>query len=76
MKADSGIFLGGLALLIYLSGGIATFGGLSMIFFMKGSDFFGWGDGRSLGYLFVSVGLILSIFGVLVMRILRNRSLA
>jgi hypothetical protein len=47
-----------------------------MIFFMKGSDFFGWGDGRSLGYLFVSVGLILSILGVLVMRILRNRSLA
>lgn len=76
MKADSGIFLGGLALLIYLTGGIATFCGLAMIFFMKGLDFFAWGDGRSLGYLFVSVGLILSIFGVLIMRILRNRCLA
>lgn len=76
MKADSGIYLGGLALLIYLIGGIATFGGLAMIFFLKGTDLFGWGDARSLGYLFVSVGLILSIFGVLVMRILRNRSLA
>lgn len=76
MKADCGIYLGGLALLIYLTGGIATFGGLALIFFMKGSDLFGWGDGRSLGYLFVSVGLILSILGVLVMRILRNRSLA
>jgi hypothetical protein len=76
MKAESGIYLGGLAILIYLTGGVGTFGGLALIFFMKGTDLFGWGDGASLGYLFVSVGLILSILGVLVMRLLRNRRLA
>ncbi len=76
MKTDSGLYLAGLALFIYLSGGIATFGGLALILFMKGSDLFGWGDGRSLGYLFLCVGLCFSILGVLIMRMLRNRSLA
>lgn len=57
----------------YILGGILTFGGVAMILFMKGEDFLGWGEGHSLGYLFVFAGLILSILGVLIMRILRNR---
>jgi hypothetical protein len=40
---------------------------------MTGQDLLGWGDGRSIGYLFLCVGLSLSIIGVLFMRIFRNR---
>jgi len=68
--------LGASALLIYLVGGLATFGGVGLIVFMKSKDLFGWGDGRSIGYLFLCVGLALSVLGVLLMRILRNRRLA
>ncbi len=57
----------------YIVGGILTFGGVALIVFMKGKDFWGWGEGHTLGYLFVCVGLLLSILGVLIMRILRNR---
>ena len=57
----------------YIVGGILTFGGVALIVFMKGKDLWGWGEGHSLGYLFVCVGLLLSILGVLIMRILRNR---
>lgn len=61
------------ALAIYIVGGIGTFGGLALIFFMKGKDFFHWGEGRSVGYLFLWVGLCLSVLGVLLMRVHRNR---
>jgi hypothetical protein len=57
----------------YIVGGILTFGGVALIVFMKGKDLWGWGEGHTLGYLFVCVGLLLSILGVLIMRILRNR---
>ncbi len=62
------------ALGIYIVGGVATFGGLALVFFMKGRDLLGLGDGRSIGLLFLCVGLALSILGVLLMRIFRNRS--
>ncbi|SDZ75030.1 hypothetical protein SAMN05660420_00114 [Desulfuromusa kysingii] len=57
----------------YICGGLLTFGGAGLIIFMKGKDLWGWGEGHALGYLFVCVGLVLSILGVLIMRILRNR---
>ncbi|MFK5926419.1 MAG: hypothetical protein QM483_07310 [Desulfuromusa sp.] len=57
----------------YIIGGILTFGGVALILFMRGKDLWGWGEGHAMGYLFVCVGLILSILGVLIMRILRNR---
>lgn len=57
----------------YILGGILTFGGAGLIMFMKGKDIWGWGEGHTFGYLFVSIGLLLSILGVLIMRILRNR---
>lgn len=60
------------ALGIYIVGGIGTFGGLSLIFFMNGRDFFHWGEGRSVGYLFLCIGLALSVLGVLLMRFSRN----
>jgi hypothetical protein len=62
------------ALGIYLVGGASTFLGIALVAFMKGRDLMGLGDGRSIGWLFLCVGVCLSIFGVLLMRIVRNRS--
>ena len=62
-----------LALAIFILGGIFTFTGLGLIAFMKGRDLFGLGEGRSFGMLLFCVGLISSILGVFVMRLLRNR---
>lgn len=70
---DKEIILTIFAIGIYILGGVATFGGVAMIMLMKGKDLWGWGDGHTIGYLLVCVGLISSILGVLVMRILRNR---
>lgn len=76
MAKNTGIWLASLAIAIYILGGIGTFGGLAMIGFMKGKDFFGFGDARTIGYLFLCVGLSFSVLGVLLMRIFRNRDLA
>ncbi|MFO7576510.1 MAG: hypothetical protein R6W66_02160 [Pelovirga sp.] len=62
-----------LAISVYIVGGLATFAGVGLILLMKGEDLWGLGDGDTLGYLFVCVGLVLTVLGVLVMRILRNR---
>ncbi len=64
------------AFAVYILGGISAFGGLALIFLMKGRDLFGWGEGRTIGYLFLCVGACLSVLGVLLMRIFRNRGLA
>ncbi|HBA87115.1 MAG TPA: hypothetical protein DCZ75_03740 [Geobacter sp.] len=61
------------ALSTFIIGGILTFSGLGLIAFMKNKDLLGWGEGRSVGILFVCVGLLASILGVLIMRIIRNR---
>jgi hypothetical protein len=74
-KKEQGITLALCAFAFYLIGGIGTFGGLALIGFMQGRDLWGLGDGRSLGYLFVCIGLCLSILGVLLMRFFRNRGL-
>jgi hypothetical protein len=68
--------LGIVALVIYILGGLSTFGGIGMIVFMGGKDFAGVGEGRSLGWLFLAAGLSMTIIGVLLMRIFRNRWLA
>lgn len=68
--------LGVFSLVLYLIGGVATFGGLFLAAFMNGRDLFGWGDGRAIGWLFLCIGLCLSIMAVLLMRIFRNRGFA
>jgi hypothetical protein len=74
MERKQGSTLAVVALVIYVVGGASTFTGIGLAAFMKGRDFFGIGDGRSIGWLFLCVGLCLSILGVLLMRIFRNRS--
>lgn len=73
MPQKNGITLAVVAFAVYLLGGLGCFGGIALILLMKGQDLWGWGDGRSIGYLFLSVGAVLSILGVLLMRIFRNR---
>ena len=75
MARKQGITLAIVAFAVYIVGGIGTFGGLGLIAFMKGRDLWGWGEGRTIGYLFLCVGLTLSVLGVLLMRIFRNRGL-
>ncbi|ABB32203.1 hypothetical protein GeomeDRAFT_0489 [Geobacter metallireducens RCH3] len=76
MAKNQGLALGIAAMALYIIGGILTFIGLYLIVFMHGSDVLGWGEGRSLGYLFFCVGISLSVMGVLFMRIFRNRGLS
>ena len=75
MGKKQGIGLALIAFALYIIGGIGTFGGLALILFMKNKDLLGWGEGRSIGYLFLCVGLCLSIMGVILMRVFRNRGL-
>lgn len=76
MAKKQGIGLAVVAFAIYIIGGIGTFGGVALVIMMKGRDLWGWGDGRSIGYLLLCSGTALSIIGVLFMRIFRNRGLA
>jgi hypothetical protein len=62
------------ALVIYLVGGASAFFGIGMAAFMKGRDFMGLGDGRSIGWLFLCAGVSLSLLGVMFMRLVRNRN--
>ena len=73
MAKRKGIALGVAALVVYIIGGIATFVGMGMVVFMRGKDLWGWGDGRGIGFLFLFTGLCISVLGVLLMRIFRNR---
>ncbi|PKN16258.1 MAG: hypothetical protein CVU66_01570 [Deltaproteobacteria bacterium HGW-Deltaproteobacteria-23] len=76
MSRISGMKLGIAALIVYIFGGIGVFGGIWLIVFKKGEDVLGLGYGHTLGYLFLAVGAGLSIFGVILMRIFRNRGIA
>lgn len=76
MRKISGMKLGIAALIVYILGGLGVFSGIGLILFMRGKDLFGLGQGHSIGYLLLCVGAALSILGVLLMRIFRNRGLA
>lgn len=67
------LFLSIVSLGIYIIGGLLTFVGVGIVMLMKGKDLWGLGDAYGIGYLMVCVGLVLTILGVLVMRIVRNR---
>ena len=62
-----------IALTMYVIGGVLIMGGLVMIGIMGAQDLWGWGEARGIGYMAFALGIILSVVGVLVMRIMRNR---
>ena len=68
-----GCFLAGTALTLHVVGGVLIMAGLIMIGIMGGQDLWGWGEARGIGYMAFAIGIILSVIGVLVMRIMRNR---
>ena len=76
MSRKTSIKLGITALAVYILGGVGVFGGIWLIVFRRGVDVMGLGHGHTIGYLLLSVGAGLSIFGVILMRIFRNRGLA
>lgn len=65
----------GLALSLYVFGGLLIMAGLVMIGMLGAKDLWGWGEARGLGYMAFGLGIVLSILGVLIMRIMRNRGL-
>lgn len=65
--------LGIAALAVYIIGGVGVFSGIWLIAFKRGVDFYGLGAGHTIGYLLLCTGVALSILGVLLMRIFRNR---
>lgn len=67
------ILAAGFALSVYVLGGLGVMTGLGLIGMVGAQDLWGWGEARSIGYLVFAVGLIMSILGVLIMRIMRNR---
>lgn len=75
-KQPRGLLLAGLALSVYLFGGVAVMVGMVLIGIVGERDLWGWGQANSLGYLFFGVGLCLTILGVLIMRVMRNRQIA
>lgn len=66
----------GMALSLYVVGGILIMTGLIMIGIMGSQDLWGLGEARGMGYLAFFVGIVLSVLGVLIMRIMRNRGIA
>jgi len=76
MTKKNGIKLGIAALVIYIFGGIGVFGGIWLIVFRRGIDIMGLGYGHTIGYLLLSTGTAISLLGVILMRVFRNRRLA
>lgn len=68
-----GLVVAGIALTMYVIGGVLVMIGLVLIGLIGHQDLWGWGEARGIGYMAFAVGIILSVFGVLVMRIMRNR---
>lgn len=66
----------GLALGLYVFGGLLIMAGLVMIGILGTQDLWGWGEARGMGYMAFGLGIIFSVIGVLVMRIMRNRGIA
>lgn len=75
MAKKQGIALAIVAFTCYIIGGIGCFGGVGLILLLKGHSLTGLGEASSLGYLLLCVGLCLSVLGVLLMRLFRNRGL-
>ncbi|MEN8729248.1 MAG: hypothetical protein AB1Z51_05570 [Desulfuromonadales bacterium] len=76
MKRRYGLIWAVLALSLYVVGGLLIMAGLILIGVLGTQDLWGWGEARGIGYMAFGIGIFLSIFGVLIMRIMRNRGVA
>jgi hypothetical protein len=74
MKYDDSLILSIIAFALYILGGFAIFAGLFMVLILKSKDLLGLGTAETLGYLALCMGGALSIAGVLLLRIIRNRT--
>ncbi len=74
MQKDRSLILSIIAFIFYIAGGLGIFGGLFMVLVLKSKDLFGLGTAETLGYLMLSIGGSLSVAGVLMLRIIRNRT--
>lgn len=74
MKKDISLILSITAFILYIVGGLGIFSGLFMVLILKSKDLFGWGTAETIGYLFLCVGGCLSVAGVLMLRVIRNRT--
>ena len=72
-QKKTGLLAVGFALTVYIVGGLSVMVGLGFIGMLGSRDLWGWGEASSIGYLLFAVGIIMSILGVLIMRIMRNR---
>lgn len=76
MRRWQGLIWAVLALSFYVVGGLLIMGGLILIGILGSQDLWGWGEARGIGYMAFGIGIFLSIFGVMIMRIMRNRGVA
>ena len=76
MSGWKGWACAGVALSFYVVGGLLIMGGLIMIGVLGTQDLWGLGEARGLGYMAFAIGIFLSVLGVLVMRIMRNRGIS
>lgn len=76
MSRWRGVYWAVLALSLYVAGGLLVMAGLVMIGILGSQDLWGWGEARGMGYMAFGVGILLSILGVMIMRIMRNRGAA
>lgn len=74
MKKDYSLILSIIAFALYILGGLSIFGGLFMVLVLKSKNLWGIGTAETLGYLVLCVGGCLSVAGVLMLRIIRNRT--
>lgn len=66
----------GVALSLYIFGGLLVMAGVVMIGILGVQELWGWGEARGIGYMAFGVGIVLSVMGVLAMRIMHNRGIA
>jgi hypothetical protein len=76
MRRWQGLIWAVLALSFYVVGGLLIMGGLILIGILGSQDLWGWGEARGIGYMAFGIGIFLSIFGVMIMRIMRNRGVS
>lgn len=72
-KRSRNLLLAGLAMAVYIFGGVGVMAGIVLIGIVGERDLWGWGQANSIGYLFFGAGLCLTILGVMIMRVMRNR---